>query len=112
MSAGGAARGSIDEMPWRVIDPRGPGARAYLGELWRHREILGFLVWRDVKVRYKQTVLGVAWAVLQPLAGTVVFALFFLRTRRILPLVLAHTLLDVVSFVGYALLHNHLGFLR
>jgi len=42
----------------------------------------------------------------------VVFALFFLRTRRILPLVLAHTLLDVVSFVGYALLHNHLGFLR
>jgi uncharacterized protein len=42
----------------------------------------------------------------------VVFALFFLRTRRVLPLVVAHTLLDVASFVGYALLHDHLGFLR
>ena len=42
----------------------------------------------------------------------VVFALFFRRTRRIVPLVLAHTVLDVVSFVGYALLRNHLGFLR
>ena len=41
-----------------------------------------------------------------------IFGLFFLRTRRILPLVVAHTLLDVVSFVGYALLHDHLGFLR
>lgn len=42
----------------------------------------------------------------------VVFAVFFLRTRRVLPLVVAHTILDIVSFVGYALLHNRLGFLR
>jgi lipopolysaccharide transport system permease protein len=38
-----------------------------LREIWAHRELLYFLVWRDLKVRYKQTVLGVAWAVLQPL---------------------------------------------
>jgi lipopolysaccharide transport system permease protein len=55
---------------WRFID---------LGELWRYRELFLFLTWRDVKVRYKQTVLGAAWAVLQPFATMVVFSLFFGR---------------------------------
>jgi lipopolysaccharide transport system permease protein len=48
-------------------------------ELWRFRELLYFLTWRDVKVRYKQTVLGVAWAILQPAMMMVVFTLFFGR---------------------------------
>ncbi len=55
---------------WQVVD---------LGELWRYRELLFFLTWRDVKVRYKQTVLGAAWAILQPLATMLVFSLFFGR---------------------------------
>src|SRR5688572_25169211 len=55
---------------WKFID---------FGELWRYRELLYFLVWRDVKVRYKQTILGAAWAVLQPVATMVVFSLFFGR---------------------------------
>jgi lipopolysaccharide transport system permease protein len=55
---------------WQLIDVR---------ELWRFRELLLFLVWRDVKVRYKQTVLGAAWAVLQPLMLMVVFTAFFGR---------------------------------
>ena len=46
-------------------------------ELWRYRELLVFLAWRDLKVRYKQTVFGVVWAVLQPLLYMVVFTLFF-----------------------------------
>jgi len=50
-----------------------------LGELWDHRELLYFLVWRDVKVRYKQTFLGAVWAILQPVATMVVFSLFFGR---------------------------------
>ncbi len=50
-----------------------------LRELWRYRELLYFLVWRDVKVRYKQTALGAAWAVLQPFATMLVFSLFFGR---------------------------------
>ncbi|HEX5760498.1 MAG TPA: ABC transporter permease [Thermoanaerobaculia bacterium] len=50
-----------------------------LGELWRYRELLFFLVWRDVKVRYKQTALGAAWAILQPLATMVVFTIFLGR---------------------------------
>jgi lipopolysaccharide transport system permease protein len=48
-----------------------------LAELWRYRGLLYFLVWRDVKVRYKQTLLGVAWAVLQPTMTMIVFTIFF-----------------------------------
>src|SRR6266516_4893890 len=50
-----------------------------LAELWDYRELLFFLTWRDVKVRYKQTALGVAWAILQPLLGMVIFTIFFGR---------------------------------
>lgn len=46
-------------------------------ELWAFREVLAFLVWRDITVRYKQTLLGVAWAVLQPLATMMIFTIFF-----------------------------------
>jgi lipopolysaccharide transport system permease protein len=49
----------------------------HLAELWRFRELLYFFVWRDIKVRYKQTVLGALWAIIQPLAGTALFTLFF-----------------------------------
>jgi len=60
-----------------IIGPSGPGAGAYLAELWAYRELLYFLVWRDIKVRYKQTVIGAAWAVIQPFFTMVVFSLFF-----------------------------------
>ncbi|CAN5632091.1 ABC transporter permease [soil metagenome] len=52
-------------------------------ELWKYRELLFFLVWRDVKVRYKQTILGAAWAILQPLMMMVVFTVFFNRLAGI-----------------------------
>jgi len=55
----------------------------WLSEIWRAREILYFLAWRDVKVRYKQAALGVAWAVLQPLFTMIVFAFFFGRLAGI-----------------------------
>jgi lipopolysaccharide transport system permease protein len=48
-----------------------------LGELWEYRELLYFLTWRDIKVRYKQTILGALWAILQPVLTMVVFSLFF-----------------------------------
>jgi len=48
-----------------------------LGELWVYRELLYFLTWRDIKIRYKQTILGFAWAILQPFLMMVVFSLFF-----------------------------------
>lgn len=68
-----------DDLPLTIIRPRRGWQSLGLGELWRCRELLFFLAWRDVKVRYKQTVLGVAWAVLQPVLATVVFAVFFGR---------------------------------
>jgi lipopolysaccharide transport system permease protein len=54
-----------------------------LGDLWAYRELLYFLAWRDVKVRYKQTLLGAAWAILQPVASMLVFTLFFGKLARI-----------------------------
>lgn len=54
-----------------------------LGEVWRHRELLQFLVWRDVKVRYKQTMLGAGWAVLQPLLTMIVFSVVFGRLASV-----------------------------
>jgi lipopolysaccharide transport system permease protein len=66
-----------------VIEPPTGWSALDFRELWTYRELLYFLVWRDIKVRYKQTVLGVAWALLQPLATMVVFALFFGRLAGI-----------------------------
>lgn len=54
-----------------------------LRQLWKYRELLYFLVWRDIKVRYKQTVLGGAWAIIQPFFTMVVFSVFFGRLARI-----------------------------
>jgi lipopolysaccharide transport system permease protein len=62
-----------------IIEPRRGWRSIDVPELWRYRELLGFLVWRDVKVRYKQTVLGAAWAILQPLMTMIVFSIFFAR---------------------------------
>jgi lipopolysaccharide transport system permease protein len=62
-----------------VIEPPRGWIAINLRELWAYRELVYFLTWRDVKVRYKQTVLGVSWAVLQPLFTMVVFSLFFGR---------------------------------
>jgi lipopolysaccharide transport system permease protein len=59
------------------IQPRRGHARLDLGSVWAYRELLYFLVWRDVKVRYRQTVLGVMWAVLQPFVTMVVFTVVF-----------------------------------
>ena len=53
---------------WRAINIR---------DLWEYRELLYLLVWRDIKVRYKQTVLGVGWAIFQPFPTMVVFSIFF-----------------------------------
>jgi len=63
--------------PITVIRPLKGWALLNLREIWSYRELLYFLTWRDVKIRYKQTVLGFAWAILQPFLMMVVFTLFF-----------------------------------
>jgi lipopolysaccharide transport system permease protein len=69
----------VTEPSVQVIRPVTGWERLRLRELWSYRELLYFLGWRDVKVRYKQTFLGVAWAILQPVLYMVVFTLFFGR---------------------------------
>ena len=61
------------------IEPARSWAALGLSELWHYRELLYFLTWRDVKVRYKQTVLGATWAIIQPFFMMVAFSLFFGR---------------------------------
>lgn len=63
--------------PEILIAPSKGWASLGLGELWEYRELVYFLVWRDIKVRYKQTVLGATWAVIQPFMAMVVFSIFF-----------------------------------
>jgi len=65
------------QVPTTVIQPSRGWVALNLRDLWAYRELLYFLVWRDIKVRYKQTVLGAAWAVLQPFFTMVVFSIFF-----------------------------------
>jgi lipopolysaccharide transport system permease protein len=66
----------------RIEPPRG-WFNLRLAELWAYRELLYFFIWRDVKVRYKQTVIGVAWVVIQPLLTMGVFTLFFGRLAKL-----------------------------
>lgn len=68
---------SSSELPTIRIEPSQGWVSLRLKELWEYRELLYFLLWRDVKVRYKQTVLGIGWVVLQPLLTTLVFTIVF-----------------------------------
>jgi lipopolysaccharide transport system permease protein len=65
------------------LQPSKGWATLGLKEVWEYRELLYFLTWRDVKVRYKQTILGAAWAIIQPFFTMVVFSLFFGNLAKI-----------------------------
>jgi len=71
------------DLPLIVIRPSRTWVPLNLREVWSYRELLYFLTWRDVKVRYKQAALGVAWAIIQPLFTMLVFTLFFGRLAKI-----------------------------
>src|SRR5713226_8746503 len=71
------------DIPVIRIEPSRGWISLRLYELWEYRELLYFLVWRDVKVRYKQTVIGVGWAVLQPVITMIVFTAIFGRFAKI-----------------------------
>lgn len=71
------------EFPVVRIAPRQGWLALDVKELWDYRELLYFFVWRDIKVRYKQTAIGAAWAVLQPVLAMIVFSLFFGKLAKI-----------------------------
>ncbi len=74
---------NVDDMPVIRIQPSKGWVSLKLHELWEYRELLYFLTWRDIKVRYKQTVLGAAWAIIQPFFTMVIFSLFFGKLAKI-----------------------------
>src|SRR4030042_6906050 len=65
------------------IEPSKGWVSLRLRDLWEFRELLYFLVWRDIKVRYKQTILGASWAIIQPFFTMVVFSIFFVRLAKV-----------------------------
>lgn len=69
--------------PVVILEPSRGMASLRLRDLWEFRELLFFLTWRDIKVRYKQTLIGVSWAIIQPFFTMVVFTLFFGRLARV-----------------------------
>ncbi len=71
------------EKPLVVIQPPTRFLQIDWAELWQYRELFYFLVWREIKVRYKQTVMGAAWAIIQPFFNMVIFTLFFGRLAKI-----------------------------
>jgi len=74
---------NLPNEPLVTIQPTRSWASINISELWTSRELLYFLIWRDLKVRYKQTVLGVAWVILQPLLMTLVFTIFLGKLARV-----------------------------
>jgi lipopolysaccharide transport system permease protein len=73
---------TVPPPPPTLIIEAGRTERHYWSDLWRYRELLGFLAWRDVKVRYKQAVLGAAWAVVQPAVQTVLLTFVFSKLAK------------------------------
>src|SRR3954447_4410009 len=104
-----SAAGLPSEPPLTVIERRSGWQFVDLEELWRYRELLFFLTWRDVKVRYKQTVLGAAWAILQPLATMVVFSLFFGRVASSPSADLPYPLFVLAGLVPWMFFSNAIG---
>ena len=68
---------SLEKIPYIRVEPTKGWVSLKLTDLWDYRELLYFFIWRDVKVRYKQTILGASWAIIQPFFTMIVFSLFF-----------------------------------
>jgi len=77
MASRATADSGVDDAPVTLIEPKRGWMAINFRELWDYYELLYFLVWRDIKVRYKQTVLGAAWAVIQPLLSMAIFSIIF-----------------------------------
>jgi lipopolysaccharide transport system permease protein len=97
------------DLPHIHIEPSHGWISLNLQELWAYRELLYFLVWRDIKVRYKQTVLGVAWAIIQPVFTMGVFSIFFGRLAGIPSDGIPYPLFTFAALVPWTLFANGLN---
>ncbi len=104
-----AQAGRAPGIPTIRIEPSRGWVAVQLGELWAYRELLYFLAWRDVKVRYKQTALGAAWAILQPLFTMLVFSVFFGRLAGIPSDGAPYPLFALAALIPWTFFANALG---
>jgi len=107
----GEALGALPDRPLILIESEERGVQFAFSDLWSYRELLYFLTWRDIKVRYKQTTLGAAWAIIQPLATMLLFTLVFNRlagldTGRVPYPLFAYTGLLIWMFFSNAVLNG------
>lgn len=91
-----------------VIEPSRGWVPLKPGELWEYREVLYFLVWRDIKVRYRQTLIGAAWAIIQPIMTMVVFTVFFGRLAKMPSDGVPYPLFSLAALVPWAFFANGL----
>ena len=92
-----------------TIEAEGWHLRSKIAELWQYRELFYFLVWRDVKVRYAQSVLGVGWAVIQPLVPMVLFTIIFGRVAKISSDGVPYALFSLAGLVPWTYFSNALN---
>src|ERR1035437_3165992 len=92
-----------------VLEPRHGWRQLGLGEVWAHRELLYFFIWRDLKVRYKQTAFGAAWAVLQPVLLMLVFSVSLGQLPNIGPAGVPYPLFVFAGLVPWTLFASSLS---
>jgi len=96
------------ELPKTRIEPSKGWTSLNLRELWEYRELLYFFVWKDLKVRYKQTILGVTWAILQPILTMIIFSLFFGRLAKMPSDGLPYPIFNFAALVPWTFFANAL----
>lgn len=96
------------EAPILIIEPSRGWVPINLAELWAYRELLYFLTWREVKVRYKQTALGALWAIIQPLFTMLVFSLFFGRLAKMPSDNIPYPLFSLTALIPWTFFANGL----
>ena len=99
----------FNQHPHLHISPTHGFVPVKVGELWEYRELLYFLVWRDVKVRYKQTALGAAWAIIQPVMTMVVFSIFFGNLAKLSSDGVPYPIFSFAALVPWTLFANGLS---
>ena len=105
----GPGNQSDPAVPITRIAPSSGWVSLRLGELWEYRELLYFLTWREIKVRYKQTVLGAGWAIIQPLFTMLVFSLFFGRLAKVPSDNIPYPLFSLAGLVPWTFFANGLS---
>jgi lipopolysaccharide transport system permease protein len=100
---------SAIKLPHIHLEPSKGWVSLKLRELWEYRELLYFLIWRDIKVRYKQTALGAAWAIIQPFFTMVVFSLFFGKLAKVPSDGIPYSIFSYTALVPWTFFANGLA---